>query len=103
MKTPTKAELYAHIDALTRENIRLQEELDKEKQRYWSEHTTDAVEVFYNLVPFDMLHIWHLQLDHIDSTGYWFMFNVTDDRIKQTYCVRHADIKYYFSNKKGTN
>ena len=92
MKTPTKAELYAQIDALIKENIKLREELDAEKQRRWLERKDAAVAVLYNAVPFTPLQIRRLLLDHIDDAGYWFTFNVDNDPTRQTYCVRHAEI-----------
>ena len=94
MKTPTKAELYAQIEALERENIKLREELDAEKERRWLEHKREAIAVLFDSVPFTVLQIWNLVLDHVDSTGYWFTFNV-DHKLgqKQTYCVRHTDLE----------
>lgn len=96
MKTPTKAELYAQVAALEKENIRLQAELDAQKQRYWLDHKNEAVRVLYESVPFTVLQIRKLVLDHVDSTGYWFTFNVDRDETRQTYCVRHSDIRRYF-------
>lgn len=93
MKAPTKAELYAQIEALTRENIRLQAELDKEKQKRWFEHKREAMTVLFESVPFTVLQIRKLMLDHIDDVGYWFTFEVDNEGVRQTYCVRHTDIK----------
>lgn len=93
MKTPTKAELYARVAVLEKENIRLQAQLSAEKQRYWLEHQGEARRVLYDSVPFTALQIRKLMLDHVDSTGYWFTFNIDRDESRQTYCVRHADIK----------
>lgn len=96
MKTPTKAELYEQVAALTKENIRLQAELDAQKQRYWLDHKNEAIRMLYESVPFTVLQIRKLVLDHIDSTGYWFTFNVDREEARQTYCVRHSDIRRYF-------
>ena len=96
MKTPTKAELYKQVAALEKENIKLQAELDAEKQRYWLDHQGEARRVLYESVPFTVLQIRKLVLDHIDSTGYWFTFNVDREEARQTYCVRHSDIRRYF-------
>ena len=93
MKTPTKAELYAQVEALTRENIKLQEELDKEKQRRWFERRHEAQAILFNSVPFTVLQIRKLMLDHIDDAGYWFTFEVDDEGVRQTYCVRHTDME----------
>jgi hypothetical protein len=93
MKTPTKAELYAQIDALTKENIALQEKLDAEEQKRWQENKDRAFEMFYRLVPFYPSEMWLITLDHIDKAGYWFTFKLRSDNSRQTYCVRHTDLQ----------
>ena len=92
MKTPTKAELYAQVDALTRENIELQEKLDAEEQRRWLENKDRAFEVFHGLVPFLKREMVNVTLSHIDKAGYWFTFELINDSTKQTFCVRHTDL-----------
>lgn len=94
MKPPTKAELYARISNLEKENIKLQEQLDAQKQRYWLDHQDEAIRVLFESVPFTVLQIRKLMLDHVDNTGYWFTFSVDQDKTRQTYCVRHADLEY---------
>ena len=93
MKTPTKAELYVQIKALTRENIKLREELDMEKQKRWHARQREAQAILFNSVPFTVLQIRKLMLDHIDDAGYWFTFNVDNEEPRQTYCVRHTDMQ----------
>jgi len=93
MKTPTKAELYAQVAALEKENIRLQIQLDAEKQKRWREKIDRAFEVLYASVPFLPREMYMTTLEHIDDTGYWFTYELQTDSRKQTYCVRHTDIK----------
>ena len=93
MKTPTKAELYAQIDALTKECAKLQEQLDVAKRERWEQLKGKAKRIFYEHVPFTVLQVRKLMLDHIDDSGYWFTFNVDRDETKQTYCVRHVDLE----------
>jgi hypothetical protein len=92
MKTPTKAELYAQINALTRENIELQEKLDAEEYERWLKNKDTAFSMFYRLIPFYPNQICNLDLDHIDKAGYWFTFKIVNDNRKQTFCVRHTDL-----------
>ena len=92
MKAPSKAELYAQIDALTRENIAMQERLDAEERERWNKLKDKALEVFYKKVPFFSSEMYFVQLDHIDKAGYWFTFELWNDSTKQTYCVRHTDL-----------
>jgi len=94
MKTPTKAELYAQIEALTRENIALQEKLNAEKYKLWLANQDKAIIALYNLIPFTVFEVRKLLLDHIDDSGYWFTFNVDNYAERQTYCVRHTDLIY---------
>ena len=92
MKLPTKSELYEQIDALTKENIKLQEKLDEEKQKRWLSNKDKAITAFFITVPVTVLQIRKLVLDHIDNAGYWFTFELDNDNRRQTYCVRHTDL-----------
>ena len=92
MKLPTKSELYEQIDALTKENIKLQEKLDEEKQKRWLSNKDKAITAFFSTVPVTVLQIRKLVLDHIDNAGYWFTFELDNDNRRQTYCVRHTDL-----------
>ena len=94
MKTPTKAELYAQVEALTRENIWLKEQLEAEERKRWEEKKDKAIITLYNLIPFTMFEVRNLMLDHIDKSGYWFTFYVEGYTSRQTYCVRHTDLIY---------
>ena len=92
MKAPTKAELYAQIKALTRENIKLQERLEAEERKQWFKNKDRAFSVFYRLVPFHPKDIHGLTLEHIDKAGYWFSFGLDNNDPRQTFCVRHTDL-----------
>ena len=92
MKTPTKAELYTQVEALTKENIELQEKLDAEERATWLTLKDRAFELFYELTPFNKGAVHFLTLEHIDKVGYWFTFELINDCTRQTYCVRHIDL-----------
>lgn len=94
MKSPTKAELYAQIEALTKANLALQEKLDAEEQKHWLENKDKAITALYNLIPFTVLEIRKLMLDHVDKSGYWFTFNIDGYTERQTFCVRHTDLTF---------
>lgn len=93
MNAPTKAELQAQIEALTRENIKLQKKLDAEKRKHWLDNQDRAFSMLYRRVPFLPREICNITLDHIDNAGYWFTFELINDATKQTYCVRHTDLE----------
>ena len=92
MKAPTKAELYAQIEALTKENIRLNEQLEAEERKRWEAKKDQAFAVFYRDVPFNKSEMQFITLVHIDKAGYWFTFHVSGYTSYQTYCVRHTDL-----------
>ena len=92
MKAPTKAELYAQIDALTRENIALQEKLDAEERERWNKLKDRAFEMCYELIPFPKANVQFLTLEHIDKSGYWFSFDLWGHKEKQSFCLRHTDL-----------
>ena len=35
----------------------------------------------------------NLQFEHVDASGYWFTFELVNDPRRQTYAVRHSDMK----------
>lgn len=92
MKTPTKSELYAQVNALTKENIALQEKLDAKEKCRWRLKVDDAFEKLYELSPFAKREMYNTTLEHIDKAGYWFTFELWGDSRKQTFCVRHTDL-----------
>lgn len=92
MKVPTKDELYNQVEALQRENSKLQHQLEAEERKRWERNKDKAVAVFFSSVPFPSTTIRNVSLDHTDASGYWFSFELENDRRRQTYAVRHTDI-----------
>ena len=92
MKAPSKAELYAQVEALTRENIKLQAQLEAEQRKQWQEKKESAIAMFYRIVPFTPSEMYNVTLEHIDKSGYWFTFELQNDNRKQTMCIRHSDL-----------
>lgn len=93
MKTPTKSELYTQIKELQRQNIKLQETLERDQRKEWERRRPDAVACFYKVMEqtFPGM-VKNVQLEHIDGGGYWFTFELINDDRRQTYAVRHTDI-----------
>lgn len=92
MKAPSKAELYAQVQALTKENIKLNKMLEAEERKRWREKTDQAFNMLYRKVPYLPREMYNTTLDHIDKAGYWFTFELCNDSTRQTYCVRHTDL-----------
>ena len=93
MRVPTKHELHTQIAILTLENEKLRNQLDAEKHKRWTQCKDEAKRIFYEHVPFTVLQVRKLMLDHIDDSGYWFSFNVDREETRQIYCVRHVDLE----------
>ena len=93
MKAPTKAELRAQIEALTRENIALLDQLEAEQRERWDMNRNKAFSMFYRIVPFLPKDVYGLNIEHIDKSGYWFTFVLNGESKRQTFCVRHTDLQ----------
>lgn len=92
-KRPTKAELYARIDALEAANQAMVEKLEVEKRRLWERNIPLARAVFFREMAKRFSGtVCTPAIDHIDDAGYWFRFTLTHDNRVQTYCVAHTDI-----------
>ena len=52
-----------------------------------------AVEAFYaHAHPLYGKTLFDVRFDHVDGSGYWFSYELTNDHRRQVYCVRHADL-----------
>lgn len=93
MKVPTKGDLYDWIEALERENTKLAKKLEEEERKRWLENKERAAIAFYNLIPFPSSRVVNVALDHIDKAGFWFTFELDNDKCRQTFAVRHTDLQ----------
>lgn len=92
-KRLTRAEYDARWDINTKEQIRLYREMQKQKEIEWNRLLPLAYEesrkqlesIFPNLVT--MLHF-----EHVDEGGYWFTFQLVNDKTVQTFAIRHNDL-----------
>lgn len=93
MKTPTKAELYAQIEELEKQNAKLNYQLEADKRARWEKLIPSAVEECHHklneVFPFAFCN---LLFEHVDAGGYVFSFELVNDGRRQTYIVRHSDI-----------
>lgn len=93
VKKLSNKEFEAMLKAEAREKAKLQAELDELKQREWKENLSLA----YDKVK-EVLHkafgetVQLLRFEHVDSSGYWFTFELINDRRRQTYRVGHDEI-----------
>ena len=92
-KRPSKGELHEQIRALTAENIKLQAELEAEEQRRWEVNREKATVCFWETIKqiFPGGVVCQVRLEHIDRAGYWFTFELVNDKRRQTFAIRHDD------------
>ena len=94
MKTPTKAELYAQISELEKQNAKLNNQLEAEKREKWQKLIPSAVEVCQRqLNAIFPGAVVKLHYEHVDEGGYWFSFELVNDDRRQAYAVRHSDLE----------
>jgi hypothetical protein len=88
-----KKELEARLQAEAREKAKMQQEIDELKQKVWKENLSLAFDKVK-----EVLHksfggtVQLLRFEHVDSSGYWFTFELINDRRRQTYRVGHSEI-----------
>lgn len=96
-----KAELQKQIEFTKqekefykREYEKLNAENSRKQQEEWDKQRPRATEVFHreiNKVFPEM--VCKVTLEHIDSSGFWFTFELKNDSRKQTYAIRHTDLE----------
>lgn len=88
-----KKELEALLQAEAREKAKMQAEIEELNQKVWKEKLSLA----FGKVK-EVLHksfggtIQLLRFEHADGSGYWFTFELINDRRRQTYRVGHDEI-----------
>ena len=89
-----KAEMQKQMEFLERENRRMREEIAQKQQEEWDKLRPKATEIFHkemnNVFP-EM--VCKVTLEHIDSSGFWFTFELKNDSRRQTYAIRHTDLE----------
>ena len=93
MKVQSKDELRQQINELMKQNAKLRADAEREKRIIWERNIPIAMKsLFRQLTPIFGQMICKVTLEHIDSAGYWFTFELFNDSRRQTYAVRHADL-----------
>lgn len=93
MKKISKKELEELLRTEAKEKARMQAEIDELKQREWKEHLSlayDKVKEVLHKAFGGTVHL--LRFEHVDASGYWFTFELTNDSRRQTYRVGHDEI-----------
>lgn len=94
VKRPTKQELYDRIAELERIQRREYEERNREKLKKWNDAIPLAFAECRKHLGKVFPHVLTLlRFEHVDEGGYWFTFQLTNDERRQTYCIRHHEIK----------
>jgi hypothetical protein len=100
MKKPTKKELYEKVKELQAKEIEMQEE----KERQFTEKAMVYYDGAYNILVSKLRNSFGgayclIKLDHIDTAGFWFSFELVNDKRRQTYRVNHDDAKKEYIKK----
>ena len=93
-KSEKKAEMQKQMEFLERENRKMREEIARKQQEEWDKLRPKAAEIFYkemNKIFPEM--VCKVSLEHIDSSGFWFTFELKNDSRRQTYAIRHTDLE----------
>jgi competence ComEA-like helix-hairpin-helix protein len=78
------------IERLRKENARLEEEA---RQRRWMDKIARAFEVICEELRSRFGYgVRLLKFEHVDGAGYWFSFELEQDKTRQTWCVRHEEV-----------
>lgn len=71
-----------------------QEPAVDEQQREWMLRISDATEWITNFLREKFPGTWcKLRFEHVDAAAYWYTFELVNDDRRQTWCVRHSDLK----------
>lgn len=84
--------LVDQVEALTKENAQLKEQLVEEKRLVADIARNFAFHRAYELAPHDKSEIFFMSLNRVDSDGYHFSYELDDDS-KHTICVKHTDLR----------
>jgi competence ComEA-like helix-hairpin-helix protein len=65
-----------------------------EQQKEWMLRISDATEWITNFLREKFPGTWcKLRFEHVDAAAYWYTFELVNDDRRQTWCVRHSDLK----------
>lgn len=93
MSVPTKQELKDEIGYLYYELEKMRMQRDAELLKKRKMLIPIAMEIFETQMKRQFGNILkNIVLEHIDDSGYWFTFELTNDSRRQTYCIRHEEV-----------
>lgn len=94
VRRPKKADLYEQIDRLEEQNRKLSAELEKEQRQRWESLIPEASWEMTKFLNKTFPGTWrNPRFEHVDASGYWYTFELVNDRRRQTWCVRHSDLE----------
>lgn len=76
------------------ENQKLVNKVERAQREQWQKAIPDATELFLRQVneAFPGM-VRNPRFEHVDASGYWFTFEIENDRQRQTFAVRHTEME----------
>ena len=93
-KVRPRSEYETEIEELKKQNAKLMAENDRKQHEEWERLIPKATEVFQSQMGKTFPNMLKSpRFEHVDASGYWFTFELINDDRRQTYAIRHGDLK----------
>lgn len=91
VKSESYESLRQRVIKLEAENARLVEE---KRQAEWLKDLDKANQIMGRFLDETYDGIWcNLRFEHVDEAAYWYTFELKQDSRRQTWCVRHSEVR----------
>lgn len=97
MKTPTKKQLYQQISELTAMAIEEQNKKEAEQTKNFMVYYDGAYRHLLKVLKQSFGGAYYnITFEHVDGSGFWFTFELINDKTRQTYRVNHDEAQTEF-------
>jgi hypothetical protein len=97
MNAPTKKQLYKQVSELTAKAIEEQNKKELEQTKNYMVYYDGAYRHLLKVLKSAFGGTYCLiKFEHVDTAGFWFTFELVNDKTRQTYRVNHDEAKNEF-------